>query len=70
MKTKKEKILELLKKEDLSTGNISVLIKSNYYSTIVFCNELKEEKRIELVRDKNRFKWRLKDGRSRTDISE
>lgn len=60
MKDKKEKILELLKKEgELSTSRISYAISSNQYRTEELLVELKKEGKVEKRQGKSGVYWKL-----------
>jgi len=60
MKDKSGLILNLLKKEELSTSKIAYAISSNQYRAEELLEELKKENKIEKRQGKSGVYWRLK----------
>ena len=56
----KDKILKLLKKEELSTSKIGNKIKRSYYRTLEILKELEKDKKVKSKQKVRGVYWSLK----------
>ena len=59
--TKKRMILKALRREIMTTTEISALINWNYYQALALLADLKRDGKIELYKPKKITYWKLKD---------